>query len=374
MKKLLSVICCLTIILSIAGCGKETEPSVPDNSAAVEQAAQQESAPAQEPAAGQGEAAPESAETDALLEWWNGDWYGWWTVSGADGAYGGWSGRRWDCCASFNIGADYTGTEIVWDEDLPKSDAVSEGTVTLSAAGTGEHGTLYSEDGYFMDAALNHADWIVDPALIEYDALMNYDNMVYIDTWYEAEDGSFKYNIYLRPWGMSWDDVAPENRPASYDTWYLPLIEAGKSAPETVGGVPDLTAEAPTEAETPAATAATTAPAVPEAAAGSGEYGKSNPDATGISTLPAMQELYKICYESRSNGYHVFTYEDARDMLGSDGIVRQNASFSWNETKHTYRWATEDGSEFLSISFVLEDGEEWYDSCSFSENVKNNLW
>ena len=24
---------------------------------------------------------------DALLDWWNGDWYGWWTVTGGDGAY-----------------------------------------------------------------------------------------------------------------------------------------------------------------------------------------------------------------------------------------------------------------------------------------------
>ncbi len=50
------------------------------------------------------------------------------------------------------------------------------------------------------------------------------------------------------------------------------------------------------------------------------------------------------------------------------------ASFTWNETKHTYRWETEDGKDFLSISFELEDGQEWYWSCSMSENVINGLW
>ena len=341
-----------------------------------------EGAPAEDPAAEPvetepTETAPEATETDALLEWWNGDWYGWWTVSGADGAYEHWSGKRWDCCATFSIGADYTGTEIIWDVDLPKDNAVSEATVTLNEAGTGEHGTLISEEGYFMDGDLNHADWIVDPALIAYDALMNYENMICIDTWYEVDAGSYKYNIYLRPWGMTWDDVPPENRPASYDTWYLPLIEAGLSAPDTVGGDPDLSGAAPAATEAPAATAAPEAPAAttaPEAAAGNGDYGKSNPDAVGIAKLEDLQALYKICYESRSNGYHVFTYEDARDMLGCDGVVRQTASYTWNESKHTYRWVTEDGKDHLNISFTVEGDDEWYESCNMSENVINGLW
>lgn len=92
--------------------------------------------------------------------------------------------------------------------------------------------------------------------------------------------------------------------------------------------------------------------------AADGEYGKSNADAAGISILQAMQDLYKICYENRNDGYHVFTYEDARDMLGSDGTVWKKTSAAWNETKHTYRWKTEDGSEYFNISFELADGEE----------------
>lgn len=334
-----------------------------------------EGTPAAEPTGtGTAGTTPEGTETDALLEWWNGDWYGWWTVSGADGAYADWSGRRWECCANFSIGADYTGTEIIWDEDLPKDNAVSEAAVTLNAAGTGEHGTLYSEEGYFMDGDLAHADWIVDPALITYDALMNYDNMICIDAWYEVEDGGYKYNIYLRPWGMTWDDVAPENRPASYDTWYLPLIEAGLGAPDTVGGEPDLSGAAPAATEAPEATAVPEATAAPETAAGDGDYGKSNPDAVGIARLEDMQALYKICFESRTNGYHVFSYEDARDMLGCDGVVRQTASYTWNESKHTYRWVTEDGKDYFNISFTVEGDEEWYESCNMSENVINGLW
>lgn len=254
---------------------------------------------------------------------------------------------------------------VIWDEDLPQDNALSEANVALSAMGTGEYGTLTSEGGYIFDGELSHADWIIDPAL------MNYDNFICIDGWYEDADGSFHYAMYLRPWGTLWDDIAadsPDNLPYYYESWYLPLIEAGKSMPDMLGGeAQDGTGEdkviqqGGTESEQ-------TGTAVDD------EYGKSNADATGIAKLEDMQALYKICFESRTDGYHVFTYEEARDMLGCDGVVWKKASFTWNETKHTYRWETEDGKDFLSISFVLEDGEEWYDSCSMSENVINGLW
>lgn len=64
----------------------------------------------------------------------------------------------------------------------------------------------------------------------------------------------------------------------------------------------------------------------------------------------------------------------ARAALGSDGVCWKATSISWNETKHTYRWETADGEDFFNISFGLEGGDEWYFSCTFSENVKNGLW
>ena len=109
------------------------------------------------------------------------------------------------------------------------------------------------------------------------------------------------------------------------------------------------------------------------AAAADDDYGKSNPDATGIAELEAMQELYKMCFENRTAD-RLFNYEYAKETLGCDGVASKKASFTWNETKHTYRWETEDGKDFLSISFELEDGQEWYWSCSMSENVINGLW
>lgn len=308
------------------------------------------------------ETAAETAPTgDALLDWWNGQWYGWWIATGGDGEYEKWSNRWWDCCAVIDIDSDYSGTVEIWDQTEPRGDGVSYAGVSLNAAGISEHGTLTSEDGWFLWSDLGHADWIVDPGILEYD------NMICIDGWYEDEDGSFHYAMYLRPWGTIWDDVDADNLPQCYESWYLPLVNAGKSMPDTIGeesqtGVSEDEVNPQGEADPGQTDTATDA-----------DYGKSNPNAEGLATLEAMQALYKKCYENR-NEKHLFTYEDAREALGSDGVVRKAASFSWNETKHTYRWETADGADYFNISFELEDGEEWYYSCNFSDNVKNNLW
>lgn len=122
---------------------------------------------------------------------------------------------------------------IIWDEDLPQDNALSEANVVLSAIGTGEYGTLTFEGGYIFEDELSHTDWIIDPAM------MDYDNLICIDGWYENADGSFHYAMYLRPWGTLWDDISadsPDNLPYYYESWYLPLIEAGKSMPDMLGG------------------------------------------------------------------------------------------------------------------------------------------
>ena len=45
-----------------------------------------------------------AATGDALLDWWNGDWYGWWKMSGCSGGYEDMEGEWWDVCGSIDIG------------------------------------------------------------------------------------------------------------------------------------------------------------------------------------------------------------------------------------------------------------------------------
>ena len=168
---------------------------------------------------------------DSLLDWWNGEWYGWWIMRGCSGAYEKYEGLWWDCYAYIDAGSDYNGTITIWDDTCTKDDGLSVVSISLSASGTGSHGTLFSEDGYFLGADVAHADWIVDPGL------MDYDNMINIDGWYEGEDGEYHYILYLRPWGVLWDDVAANGEdmslPYYYDI-YKSYIEAGLPLPENV--------------------------------------------------------------------------------------------------------------------------------------------
>ena len=94
-----------------------------------------------------------------------------------------------------------------------------------------------------------HADWIIDPALAG--RFEGYDNVICIDGSYTADDGTsgLTYYIYLRPWGQLWDDIAqefPDDIPYYYESWYLPLVQAGQSAPERIGPEKPADAAAPT--------------------------------------------------------------------------------------------------------------------------------
>lgn len=77
-----------------------------------------------------------------------------------------------------------------------------------------------SEGGWFTNVTLEHADWIVDPGLLDYD------DMIWISGDYEDGDDEFHYDIYLRPWGLYWKDMEEDAYPYRYTDWYLPLIDA----------------------------------------------------------------------------------------------------------------------------------------------------
>lgn len=166
---------------------------------------------------------------DELLNWWNGGWYGWWHITAASGDYEPYDDYWWNACAFIDIGADYTGTIEIWDQDAPRAESTTGYVqISLNSAGTSEHGTVMSEDGWFLEQNLEHADWIVDPGIAKYA------DMFWTTGCMETDSGSLDYEIYLRPWGMRWNDVAEDDIPTFYSDWYLPLIESGASMPDSM--------------------------------------------------------------------------------------------------------------------------------------------
>ena len=268
------------------------------------------------------------AETgDALLDWWNGAWYGWWKMTGCSGSYESMEGQWWDVCGEIAIGADYTGTITLWDEDYTRTDPMALASVSLNEAGTGEHGTVMSEGGWFTNVALEHADWIVDPGLLDYD------DLIWIDGDYENGDDEFHYDIYLRPWGLYWDDMDESGYPYRYADWYLPLIDAGKSMPDAIG-------EEPSNDFNPHDSAPLTQT---DAAASGGD---------GIVTEEQVQKGYVWMNEVNNNIFDA-TYQDIVAYFGVEGqFVKEEYSDHMKANYRYYKWiSADDDSHFIYVNF-----------------------
>ena len=274
-----------------------------------------------------GAALPAATTGDALLDWWNGAWYGWWKMTGCSGSYESMEGQWWDVCGEIAIGADYTGTITLWDEDYTRADPMALASVSLNEAGTGEHGTVMSEGGWFTDTALAHADWIVDPGLLDYD------DLIWIDGDYENGDDEFHYDIYLRPWGLYWEDMDESGYPYRYTDWYLPLIDAGKSMPDAIG-------EDPSNDFNPHDSAPLTQT---DAAASGGD---------GIVTEEQVQKGYVWMNEVNNNIFDA-TYEDIVAYFGVEGqFVKEEYSDHMKANYRYYKWiSADDDSHFIYVNF-----------------------
>ena len=267
---------------------------------------------------------------DALLDWWNGDWYGWWTMYGCYGYYEGMDGMAWDVCGTVDIGEDYMGTITLWDEDYTRDNAMASADVSLSEAGTGEYGAVMSEGGYFTDIPLEHADWIVDPGLSDYE------DLIWITGFYENGEDEFTYEIYLRPWGATWDDLSEDVQPLYYSDWYLPLIEAGAAMPDAIGE------------GAPAASAGTDTPA----STGSGDI----PGGDGIVSDEAVQKAWVYMSEVAKDIYNT-TYEELAEYFGVDGLFdKQEFSDVYEANMRFYKWiSSTNPHNFIYVNFLEKE-------------------
>ena len=274
-----------------------------------------------------GAALPAATTGDALLDWWNGAWYGWWKMTGCSGSYESMEGQWWDVCGEIAIGADYTGSVTLWDEDYTRTDPMALASVSLNEAGTGEHGTVMSEGGWFTDTALAHADWIVDPGLLDYD------DLIWIDGDYENGDNAFHYDIYLRPWGLHWEDMDESGYPYRYTDWYLPLIDAGMPMPDAIG-------EEPSNDFNPHDSAPLTQT---DAAASGGD---------GIVTEEQVQKGYVWMNEVNNNIFDA-TYDDIAAYFGVEGqFVKEEYSDHMKANCRYYKWISgDDDSHFIYVNF-----------------------
>lgn len=176
---------------------------------------------------------------ESAYSWWDGDWYGWWVLWSGFGDYGQYEDSCWDVCATIDVYDDDTGYISMYSYDGISTKDLA-GVEISFGAGITENGGFVSESGYFQDADIAHADWLVDAGV---GFGKDFEHMICIEGRYvdpENEDNYYDYYIFLRPWGMDWEDVRTADNsenlyddmmPVYYDDWYLPLIESGASMP-----------------------------------------------------------------------------------------------------------------------------------------------
>lgn len=175
--------------------------------------------------------APETtaAPVESAYSWWDGNWYGWWAVYDAGGSYVDYIDSWADVCATIWVDGD-TGLVDIWDATCEEGENLGYIDVTFKP-GKSDKGRMLSESGSFLIDDVNSGDWVVDPA----DSIVSrFDQMIYIRAKAVDPDGSgswIDYMIFLRPWGMSWEDVRNDScedmpytqmMPYYYDDWYVP--------------------------------------------------------------------------------------------------------------------------------------------------------
>ena len=198
----------------------------------------------------------ERAETaNSDYSWWNNDWYGWWAITNGGGDYAVYEDVAWDTCARITTFADNTAIICLWDvltdsyNDLmlcffkiePGDD---ERGIMVSDAGTFFDAYKWTEDTPHLPAGIGERKLIIDPCN---STVSSFKDMIESTGTYrepENEENCFEYVIYLRPWGMEWDDVLngdttgcpyDDMMPLGYNGWYLPLIQMGiEEAPNSV--------------------------------------------------------------------------------------------------------------------------------------------
>lgn len=164
-----------------------------------------------------------------------GDWYG---VIMFDEGSGECSeslaGIILDCCCIINLDEDGKGSMVLWDE-LGNKTNVEDQTMDGEVEYATKDGIGYLKfvDCWFLDE--NNITTDIYPAEA-FEGFEDFDDGIIMNGIYTApnEEGHVEYFIFMRPWGMHWDDMDQDLWPYHYTTWYLDQIKHNESMPEAI--------------------------------------------------------------------------------------------------------------------------------------------
>ena len=289
--------------------------------------------------------------------WWDGQWYGWYNILEGVGDFSWMDGDQFDCAAFLDMNSDGTGTFFLWDDYEVL--ATIEVSVDLNAGG-GVMGELTTVSGTLFDVDVKEGHWYTDPT----DEVE--ENFFYIYTDVRTSNDDYaRFEIYLRPWGLVWDDMPSGMLPPEYDGWYIDaefvkyasMLDA--LADTTIDGNPvfihpDLPDRAYTTtndgAVTPPSSSVTTPPAPDTSEGFTAPAGGDGITSLTYDELNAIQkEFHKLAYEDQLKK----TYEEivSEYLDGIEGESR-NSGFA---NRWSYAWYATDYGRF-QIIFNAETG------------------
>ncbi len=162
-------------------------------------------------------------------EYFEGDWYGWWTIKGRTDFWKQFDGQMFDVMAEVKMDDDTFGTMTIWDADMTYDDPIAKMKILVSDDGTDPViGSMQSDaGGVFLDGEVDNTTWDTDPGK------EGYSNYMTIAATYVDDKGvdAMDYVFHLKKWGDDWSDFS--EKPPLYD-WYKELIDAGKPMPDTL--------------------------------------------------------------------------------------------------------------------------------------------
>ncbi len=192
------------------------------------------------------------------------EYYGWWRIVSAQGEMP----ETWvDVCARLSLD-DGIIRFTIWDEDGSFDKPMGSAVMKIA------DGVPVSRSGEFWYSEITEGQWQLKPESLEE---LGSEGIKLSGEALDREGETFSYEIFLRPWGESWDDGNKNAVPYYYETWYLPLLEGENPMPDSFQGAENplqknienikagqndkteaVPAEAPPKAEPPAAPAAQT--------------------------------------------------------------------------------------------------------------------
>lgn len=166
-----------------------------------------------------------SGEKTPLTEFWNGYWFGYWEVNSKSDLWDDLEGYKFALFGKTSLDDNGNGEIYLWDNDYDLADVICSN----NGYGLTEFGTMISESGYFLDGDdLEHADWNIDPGLLEHKDSFWIDGRMYYN-----DELQFDYDIRLVKWGSRWEDFDKDELPDEIQ-WYLEQIDSGITDPSSL--------------------------------------------------------------------------------------------------------------------------------------------